>query len=152
MGQSIPGAQGEAERWRSEIMVCVPWPRCSRCYQHSSVTLINDFCCSISRQECWPGWLLLQEELRLQLHSPPTPHINYCCSPLHCDVRHQPVELQTNLREVWKCLLNSKTTHRELPRIFSSRTELAPGHFSLDMGYFSYVCLKLKKVVVLNWK
>ena len=40
--------------------------------------------------------------------------------------------------------------HRELPRIFSSRTELAPGHFSPDMGDFSYVCLKLKKVVVLN--
>ena len=53
------------------------------------------------------------------------------------------------LKFSWRC---SNNIHRELPRIFPSRTELAPGHFSPDMGDFSYVCLKLKKVVVLKWK
>ena len=32
------------------------------------------------------------------------------------------------------------TTHSELPGIIYSRSSPGPGHFSLDMGYLSYVC------------
>ena len=42
--------------------------------------------------------------------------------------------------------------HSELPGIIHSRSGRGPGHFSLDMVYFSYVRWKLKKVVVLKWK
>ena len=76
--------------------------------------------------------------------SVPSPAPAYCPATQH---QHWQLWQLCPLRYIGPC-----TIHRELPRIFSSRTELAPGHFSLDMGYFSYVCLKLKKVVVLNWK
>ena len=46
--------------------------------------------------------------------------------------------------DIWRALPNRKMKycipHSELPGIIYSRSSPGPGHFSLDMGYLSYVC------------